>query len=327
MTLYDGSMGTFDRRQFLGAAGSVVAGGVVSSGFANAESRPQEPTGESDSETLVDVGPCRRGIKRSLKYGMISEGSTVLEKFQLVADLGFEGVELNSPNNLDSDEVLEAMETTGLKVPGVVDSVHWGATLGDPDAEVRQRGLDGLLTALRDCKTYGGDTVLLVPGVVNAKMPYHLVYERSQTEIRKALPLAEELGVRIAFENVWNNFLLSPVEAARYVDEFESDRVGWYLDVGNLIRYGWAEHWVQALERRILKLDIKGYSRKLQMEKGPWKGFNVKVGADDCNWPAVMSALDELGYRGWASAEVGGGDRKRLTEVLVNMTHALDAGF
>lgn len=266
-----------------------------------------------------------RNIKCALKYGMIGEGSSILEKFQLAKDVGFDGVEMDSPNNLDPDEVLAAKEATGIGIPGVVDSAHWTHTLGDPDAAVRAKGVSALETALRDCKTYGGTTVLLVPGLVNLKMPYHLVYERSQAEIRRVLPLAEELGVKIALENVWNNFLLSPVEAARYVDELESDQIGWFLDVGNLVRYGWPVHWVQALGKRILKLDVKEYSREKQMNEGPGKGFSVKIGEGDCDWPEVMAALDEVGFKGWASAEVGGGGRTRLEEILQRMTRVLES--
>ena len=138
---------------------------------------------------------------------------------------------MDSPNGFDTAEVLAAKEATGLEIPGVVDSAHWHATLGDPNPAVRARGVAALETALRDCKAYGGTTVLLVPGVVNADLPYHLVYERSQAEIRKALPLARELGVKIAFENVWNNFLLSPLEAARYVDEL-GDELHRAFDLG-----------------------------------------------------------------------------------------------
>ncbi len=267
----------------------------------------------------------RRRIKKALKYGMIGAGSTVLEKFQLAAEVGFDGVEMDSPNGLDTAEVLAAKQESGLEIPGVVDSAHWHATLGDPDPTVRAQGVAALETALRDCKAYGGTTVLLVPGVVNASLPYHLVYKRSQAEIRKVLPLARELGIQIAFENVWNNFLLSPLEAARYIDELGDDVCGWFLDVGNLVRFAWPEHWVQALGHRILKLDVKEYSRKKQNDEGLWKGFQVKIGDGDCGWPRVMAALDEVGYEGWASAEVGGGGRERLEEILTRMRRVLDA--
>ena len=110
------------------------------------------------------------------------------------------------------------------------------------------------------------------------------------------------------------------MEAARYIDEFESDMIGWYFDVGNIIRYGWPEQWINILNKRIRKLDIKEYSRKKQQEEGIWKGFDVKLNDGDCNWPVVMDALEKIHYSGgWGSAEVPGGDRKRLQDISERM--------
>ena len=180
-----------------------------------------------------------RKLKKAVKYGMVRIKGTVEEKFALVKSLGYDGIELPAPSNLDQDEVLRARDKTGLPIHGVVDSVHWRQTLGDADPAVRAKGRAGLETALRDAKRYGGSTALLVPAVVNKKIPYDAAYERSQIEIRKVLPLAADLKIKIALENVWNNFLISPLEAARYVDEFKSEWIGWYFDVGNIVRYGW----------------------------------------------------------------------------------------
>ena len=270
--------------------------------------------------------PTATGFKKSLKIGMVGLEGSLRDKFMKLAELGFDGIELDSPNELDPEEVLRARDDSGLAIPGVVDSVHWQWTLGDADPEVRAKGREGLETALRDCKTYGGTTVLLVPGVVNEKMSYDQVHELSRAEISRVLPLAEELGVKIAFENVWNQFLFSPLEAAAYVDSFESPWVGWYLDVGNVINYGWPEQWVRILGPRLLKLDIKEFSRKKRNDEGLWKGFDVKLGEGDCNWPAVRRALSEIGYSGWASAEVSGGDETRLREISTRMDQVLGLG-
>src|SRR5439155_5742149 len=142
----------------------------------------------------------------------------------------------------------------------------------------------------------------------NKEVSYTDAYSRSQGEIRKAIPLAEELGVKIAIENVWNNFLLSPLEAARYVDEFNSPAVGWHFDVGNVLNFGWPEQWIRVLGKRIQKLHIKEYSRKKRDRDGLWKGFSVAFGEGDNNWPAIMKALDQISYDGWAIAEQPGGD-------------------
>lgn len=264
-----------------------------------------------------------RNIKKAVKLGMVHEGDSLLEKFQLLRELGFHGVEPDSPNELDNDEMLAARDATGIAIHGVVCSTHWGSPLSHPDPEVRANCVKGLTTALHDAKAYGASTVLLVPAVVNKEISYADAWTRSQIEIRKVLPLAEELDIVIAFENVWNQFLLSPLEAVRYVDSFESDHVGWYFDVGNIINFGWPEHWIGALGPRIVKIDIKEYSRQKRNDEGLWKGFSVELLEGDCDWPRVMKALDDIGYSGWATAEIPGGDAQRLKDISHRMDRIL----
>ncbi|MHC4219441.1 MAG: sugar phosphate isomerase/epimerase family protein [Planctomycetota bacterium] len=265
----------------------------------------------------------RRAIRKAVKFEMIAGEMSVLEKFRLLKSLGFDGVEMMSPADYDPAEVLAARDATGVVIHGVVDSEHWRSPLSDPDPAVRDRGRKALEQGLRDCKRYGGTTVLLVPAIVNGRVSYADAWQRSRAEIRPVLPLAEELGIKIALENVWNNFLLSPLEAARYVDEFENPWIGWYFDVGNVVRYGWPDQWIRILGDRILKLDIKEYSRGKRDNEGLWKGFNVEIGDGDCDWPAVRAALRDIGFAGWATAEVRGGDAARLTEISERMDGAL----
>ncbi len=258
-------------------------------------------------------------VKKSLKWGMVKEDLSIMDKFKLLKDLGYDGVELDSPNNLDMKEVLAARDKTGLLLPGTVNSLHWKFPLSDPDPAKRDQCTKSIEKALWDTKAYGGTTVLVVPGVVSATVSYAEAYERSQAEIRKLLPVAEKTGVKIAFENVWNQFLLSPLEAAQYVDDFDSDMVGWYFDIGNVLRYSWPASWIEALDKRILKLDLKEFSFKKQNDEGLWKGFQVEFFEGDVNWPVVNQALRKINYSGWASAEVSGGDRKRLLTIREKM--------
>lgn len=248
-----------------------------------------------------DTSARRRDLKKGLMIGAVGLGPSVLDNFKVIKAAGFDGLEANS--HMNQAEVLKARDATGLVIPSVCDAVHWDKPLSHPDPAVRDAGLEGLKQSLRDAKAYAASSVLLVPAIVSKEVTYAEAYTRSQAEIRKAIPLAEELGVKIAFENVWNNFLLSPLEAARYVDEFRSSAVGWHFDVGNIMRYGWPEQWIRILGKRIQKLHLKEFSRKKMDEEGNGKGFEVEYLAGDNDWPAVMKAVDDIGYTGWAIAE------------------------
>lgn len=245
-----------------------------------------------------------RDIRKGIMYATIQMDGSILAKFKAVKEAGFAGMEPMS--HMPQNEVLDAFAATGLKPASVCCATHWKQPLSDPDPAVRKAGLDGLLQALREAKAYGATSVLLVPAVVSKKVSYTDAWTRSQAEIRKALPLARELGVKIAIENVWNQFLLSPLEAARYVDEFESPAIGWHFDVGNVINYGFPEQWVRILGKRIVKLHIKEYSRAKRDKQGPSAGFQTPFLSGDNDWPAVMAALDETGYTGWGIAEQPG---------------------
>jgi hexulose-6-phosphate isomerase len=262
-------------------------------------------------------------LKKAVKFGMIEAPLSIHDKFALLKELGYDGVEMDSPSDLDREEVVAARDATGLPIHGVVDSVHWRQPFSDPDPAVREAGRAGLETALQDARAYGADTVLLVPAVVNKDVSYADAYERSQAEIRRFLPLAEEVGVRIALENVWNQFLLSPLEFARYIDAFESPWVGAYFDVGNIVTYGWPEQWIRILGPRILKVDIKEFSREKRDTEGLRAGFQVELGEGDCDWPAVTAALADINYAGWATAEMPGGDRERLADIARRLDQVL----
>lgn len=253
--------------------------------------------------------------KTSLKWTMIEEDLSVMDKFRLVADLGFDGVELDAPGDLPLDEVLAGRDASGVVIPGVINSRHWQVPLTDPNPAVRQACVEATIEAMRQAKAYGAETVLLVPGVVNETTSYSEAYERAVEGIDQILPHAEEIGISIALENVWNNFLLSPLEAAHLIDGFESERLGWYFDVGNVMRYGRPSDWIEALGHRILRIDIKEYSLARMNAEGPWKGFDVALGDGDVEWSTVNRSLASAGYSGWVSVEMPGGDRRHLADL------------
>lgn len=294
-----------NRRDLLKAGGTALAAAAFSPRSARAE----------DEKPASSAAPAakRRPIKKAVMWNMLGEKGTVLDKFKLLRDAGFDGVELNFPGPIPLEEYKSACKETGMLVEGALDSVHWNRKLSDPRPAEREFAVNALKQALKDTKEVGGTSVLLVPGVVDKNVSYADCYKRSQEEIRKAVPLARELGVKIAIEDVWNHFLLSPLEAAQYVDEFEApDAVGWHMDIGNVIAFGWPEQWIHILGKRIVKTHFKEFSRKKQNNEGMAKGFNVELLEGDNDWPAVMKALDDVGYNTWACLEVPGGGLERL---------------
>lgn len=280
----------------------------------------QEKRGVKEKSTSAKLT-----LKKGLGYGMINEELSLTDKFKLAKDLGFDGIELNTPSEFPIAEILEAKRVSGIELPSVVNKDHWSSPLSDPDPAVRQKCIDSVAESLRQVKELGGDTVLVVPGVVNEKVSYEQAYITSQNSIRELIPYAEETGMQIGLENVWNNFLISPVEAKRYVDEINHPLVGWYFDIGNVLRYGWPEHWLQTLNRRIVKLHIKEYSRDLMNSKGLWEGFNIDLLEGDNNWPVVMQTVNKINHQGgWLIAEVPGGDRNHLMKISEQMNRIID---
>lgn len=241
-------------------------------------------------------------------WGSIGVGKTIMEKFQAAREAGFDGVEPMS--HLDRKEVLAARDATGLIIPSVCGEQHWKYPLSDPDPKIRELGVKALEVTLEDAGSYGADTILLVPGKVTDTVSYDQCWSRCVEEIKKVIPLAEKLKVKIAIENVWNNFLLSPMETASFVDQFRSQYVGAYFDCGNVLVYGWPEQWIRILDKRLAKVHIKDYSRKIADKQGRGAGFGVKLLEGDVNWPAVMKSLDDIGYHGWTTVEMPGGDTK-----------------
>jgi L-ribulose-5-phosphate 3-epimerase len=274
------------RRTFLKTSGVTLAGAALAA-----------------SATAAQPSSASSPWKKAFMLGGVTEGP-ILPHFELLKEAGFAGVELISPNTFDRDEVLRARDKTGLVIHGVSGGRHWKDTLSDPDPAVVERGLAAIRQELEDCKAYGGTTVLLVPAVVNKDVSYRDAYTRSQANIRKILPDAERAGIKIAIEEVWNKFLLSPPEFARYIDEFDSPWIGAYFDVGNVVEYGYPQEWIRELGKRILKVHIKEYAKP--------KRFSYALGEGEIDWAAVRQALREIGYDGWISAEV---PRKGLDEM------------
>jgi len=239
-------------------------------------------------------------------YSTIGVKGSVLEKFKTMKAAGFEGVEpLGAMNR---DEVIAALKETGLEAASVCDHIHWVKPLSAPDEATRKLGYDGLIQSLQDAKAYGATSVLLVPGIVEGLgregSTYEECWDRSIVEINKAIPVARDLGVKISIENVGNNFVKTPEEAVKYLDAINSEQVGWHFDIGNVGRRGpVAEKWIQLLGKRIIRIHIKDFGAA-PAEPGQKAGATrPKLMEGGTNWPAVMAAVDKVGYRGWGISE------------------------
>ena len=295
-----------DRRSFLKLASAAAAAAALTpAAFAAEKQRGvQKAIMWSTVGSALDVGglfnqaPAESRIQLKLSL-------SVLQRMQLVKAAGFLGVE--PMGGMDRAEVKAALAQTGLKAASVCCHTHWAKPLSAPDEATRKVGYDGLVLSLQDAKEYGATSVLLVPGVVSDKVTYDECFQRCVAEIKKTVPVAKDLGVKIAIENVWNNFVTKPQQAVDLIDAINSEWVGWHFDIGNVGRYSPAEEWIPVIGKRILKLHIKEYSTKLRDEKGAGAGFGVKFLEGTNNWPAIMAALDTIGYTGWGIAEQGGG--------------------
>ena len=282
-----------ERRQFLQLGGLALTGTAVSflggSTAASAESAVR--------------------IKKAITWGMIGEKLSVEDKFRLVKDCGYEAVEVNSqllkPLEAEPKEFVRASQKVGVPIHGVS---------GASNTE---------LCAIIDEAAFYGATSVLHVVKTDPEGSYLENYKRSQQVIRDAIPHAEKKGIPILVENVWATFLIEPLTMARYIDEFNSPFVKSYFDVGNVMRWGLPQQWIEVLGKRIGKIHVKEYSMKAAMKEGMSKGFNFPMGQGDINWKRVFEELKKTGYQGWATAEVRGGDRKRLEEVSAEMDKIL----
>lgn len=252
-------------------------------------------------------------IRKSVLINMLPKDRSYAERFAIGREAGFEAIEMQTVTSDDeAAEILEASKKTGLRIHSVMNSEHWRSPLSSSDPEVVGRSVKGMETSFRNAKLWGADTVLLVPAVVDAKTSYKDAWSRSQRVIRERLmPMARELKVVIAVEEVWNKFLLSPIEFARYVDEFESPMVRAYFDVGNVVIFAFPQDWIRTLGSRIVKVHLKDFNFDRSNGRFTWKN----IGEGDIDWPEVRRALSEVGYSGYVTTEVNGGDAAYLKDL------------
>jgi len=289
-----------DRRTFLKTLAATTAVTPVTRAFAGQSSPAAAPQFSTK-------------IHKSILISMLPKELPYADRFALARDIGFEGIEMQTiAKPEEAAEIREASRKTGLKIHSVMNMDHWRLPLSSGDPQVVSGSVKGMETSLRNAALWGAETVLLVPAVVDANTSYKDAYTRSQRVIREQLlPLAKETKVVIAVEEVWNKFLLSPLEFARYVDEFESPLVRAYFDVGNIVLYAFPQDWIRTLGPRIAKMHLKDFNFDRRNGRFTWKN----IGEGDIDWQEVRRALDEIKYSGFVTTELNGGDATYLKDV------------
>ncbi|MBX3278547.1 MAG: sugar phosphate isomerase/epimerase [Acidobacteria bacterium] len=278
-----------DRRTFTRSATLASIGAVTANAVTASTNQPQQ-------------------LKKAVLITMLPKEMSYLDRFKLAVDVGFEGLEAQTvADPRVADEIREAADKAKLPIHSVMNMDHWQFPLSSSDPEVVARSLRGMETSLRNAKLWGADAVLLVPAVVNPQTTYTQAWERSQREIRKLIPLAEELRVVIAIEEVWNKFLLTAPDFAKYVDEFKSPWIRAYFDVGNIVMYGFPQEWIRTLGSRIVKFHLKDF----KFDTRQW----VPLMEGSIDWKEVRKAIGEIGFSGYLTVELPGGDAAYLKEI------------
>ncbi len=268
------------------------------------------------STSTPSAAQSAHALRKGACIGVLPPAASLTERFELARKAGFEGVE---PNTLNTPEEVQqykdAAQKAGIAITSIMNSDHWKYPLTDNDPEVVKKCMDGIKTSMHNAHELNAGAVLLVPGIVTADVRYVDVYRRSQDKIGELLPLAEELGVIIAIENVGNRFLLSPLEFVRYIDEFHSPYVKAYFDVGNIVTNGYPQDWIRTIGKRLVRVHVKRFEPGVDHPKFDAADRRTQ----GINWVEVRKALDEIGYIGWITAEVRSGDENYLRDLSARM--------
>lgn len=285
------------------------------------------PAAEAGASAIV-TPPTGKRILLSCKLGMIpkeldGKALSIVDRLQLAAEAGFDGVDFDQAGEWTPEQARDAVQKSGVFVHNAINHAHWSQRLTSAKAEERDQGRANIEHCIRVSHAAGGNGVLIVVGR-GSDGPADVIEQRAREEMRKLLPLAAALGQHILIENVWNQMMYDhdapPEQGAErfvaFVDSFNSPWVGMYYDLGNHWKYGRPEEWIRTFGYRCVKLDVKGFSRAQN------KFVDITSADDDLPWDQVRKALDDIGFAGWATAEVGGGDLKRLTLVREQMQKA-----
>jgi L-ribulose-5-phosphate 3-epimerase len=298
------------RREFLkSSVTAACAAGLGGGGLARSLAAAPASTSAPNPQSSTPLP-----IKKGVWFGMLPMNFSYADRYKMVRDVGFEVVQApTEPDERKAEEVKKAADAANIRIDSVMNMDHWKLPLSSNDPAMVEKSLAAMRTSLHNAKLWGSDAVLLVPAVVNPQTSYHDAWTRSQKQIRTLIPIAEELKVVIGIEEVWNKFLLSPLEMAKYIEDFQSPWIGAWFDVGNVLLYGYPQDWIHTLGKSIVKVHVKDFKRK---EDGyAW----VNLGDGDVDWAAVRQAFADIGYSGSAIAELEHGDEAYLRDVSRRM--------
>ncbi|NMA08520.1 MAG: sugar phosphate isomerase/epimerase [Clostridiales bacterium] len=269
-------------------------------------------------------------MKKAINAWAYPADMPIAERMRLAADAGYDGIELIFTEEGDislqcSDGALaeyrKIAEDYGLRIQSIIASVFGNAPLSSADPSVTKTALDRGARMLHGAAVLGADTALVVPGRVTPENRYDVVYENAVENVRKLAKSAADAGVYIGIENVWNKFLLSPLEMRAFVDYAQSPWVGVYFDVGNFLPWAYPEQWIEILGSRIKKLHLKDF----KINVGTGHGF-VDLLEGDVDYKAVMAACRKVCFDDFCVAEVGP-FRQEPTLKLYTTALAMDAIF
>ena len=311
-----------NRSAFLrGVAGAALA---LSTAKATGEEKKKRRREEEKTEepATSHQPPTTNHPKKAVLYSMLPSGLSLEDRFKLARDVGFAGVEAPPlTEQAECEKMRMGAEKAGIRVHSVIYG-GWDPPLSHPDADMRKRSVQNAQAALQGAKWMGADDILLVPAVVDARTPYSEAWNRAQDGIKQLIPTAEKLDLLICVEEVWNNFLLSPLEYVRFIDSFKSRRVQAYFDVGNVVTFGWPQDWIRTLGKRIHKVHLKDYKGGPGLFGGN-KGSFVNLREGSIDWPEVRRAFADIGYTGYMTTELGGGDEAYLRDVSARVDKIL----
>ncbi len=274
-----------NRRDFIGAASLAACGGLAGL--------------RADTQ---------QKIRKAVLISMLPKELSYADRFALALECGFEAIEAQTVTDpKEAEEIRLAATKTGIRIHSVMNMGHWEWPLSSADSAIVTKSLERMEVSMRNASLWGADSVLLVPAVVNPETSIPVAWQRSVPQIRKLIPLAQKLRVVIGIEEVWNKFLLTPYDHARYVDEFKSPWVRAYFDVGNIVMYGYPQEWIRHLGKRIGRFHLKDFDTKTRQF--------VNLGDGSIDWKEVRKAIADIGYSGYATVELSGGDKAYLRDV------------